>query len=164
MDLRCQIRWMLRGDMPQVLDIENRSFDFPWSESDFIKCLRQRNCIGRVADMGDRIGGFYIYELHKTRLHILNFAVDYDFRRCRIGTAMVLDLTRKLNVERRNRILLEVRESNLDAQLFFRKMGFQCVNTLRNYYLDSPGEDAYVMQFKHPTCTEAPCTTALQTE
>ena len=62
---------MIRRDMPEVLDIEHASFEFPWSEEDFIRCLRQRNCIGMVAEHGERVVGFMIYELHKTKLHIL---------------------------------------------------------------------------------------------
>ena len=42
-DLRVHIRWMIRRDMPEILDIENQSFEFSWSEEDFIRCLRQRN-------------------------------------------------------------------------------------------------------------------------
>ena len=76
--LRVQIRWMIRRDMPEVLKAEREGFEFPWSEEDFIRCLRQRNCIGMVAENADRVIGFMIYELHKTRLHLLNFAVAAD--------------------------------------------------------------------------------------
>lgn len=41
-----QIRWMIRKDMPQALAIENAAFSFPWTEDDFIRALRRRNCIG----------------------------------------------------------------------------------------------------------------------
>ena len=73
--LRVHIRWMIRRDMPEVLAIEEQSFEYPWSEEDFVRCLRQRNCIGLVAEHNERVVGFIIYELHKSRLHILNFAV-----------------------------------------------------------------------------------------
>ena len=46
--LRIHIRWMIRRDMPEILEIEKQSFEFPWCEEDFIRCLRQRNCIGMV--------------------------------------------------------------------------------------------------------------------
>lgn len=140
------IRWMIRRDMPEVLEIENQSFEFPWSEEDFIRCLRQRNCIGMVAECEERIVGFMIYELHKTRLHVLNFAVNRDFRRRGAGTAMIQKLAGKLSHQRRNRILLEVRETNLAAQLFFRKSGFRAISVLRDFYEDTT-EDAYLMQF-----------------
>ncbi|MDA8746115.1 ribosomal-protein-alanine N-acetyltransferase RimI, partial [Rubripirellula amarantea] len=56
------IRWMIRRDMPAVLAIENKSFEFSWTEEDFIRCLRQRNCIGMVAEENDQVVGFMIYE------------------------------------------------------------------------------------------------------
>lgn len=146
--LRVHIRWMIRRDMPEVLDIERDSFEFPWSEEDFIRCLRQRNCIGMVAERGDRVMGFMIYELHKTRLHILNFAVADDTRRQTVGLQMVQKLVGKLSSQRRTRISLEVRETNLAAQVFFRDAGFFATSVLRDYYDDSP-EDAYVMQYMH---------------
>ena len=142
------IRWMIRRDMPEVLDIEQASFEFPWSEEDFIRCLRQRNCIGMVAEHGERVVGFMIYELHKTRLHILNFAVATEFRRRGVGRQMIDKLVSKLSSQRRTRITLEVRETNLPAQLFFRSAAFRAVTVLRAYYEDSP-EDAYLMQFRH---------------
>ena len=77
-EVRVHIRWMIRRDMPEVLAIEGESFEFPWLEEDFIRCLRQRNCIGMVAEHEDRVVGFMIYELHKTRIHVLNFAVAED--------------------------------------------------------------------------------------
>lgn len=141
------IRWMIRRDMPTVLSIEESSFEFAWSEEEFIRCLRQRNCIGMVAEIGDRVVGFMIYELHKNRLHLLNFAVCPSMRRMHIGTAMVEKLVGKLSGDRRNRIVLEVRETNLDAQLFFKNLGFRAVSVLRDFYTDTT-EDAYLMQFR----------------
>jgi ribosomal-protein-alanine N-acetyltransferase len=138
---------MIRRDMEEVLQIEQVSFEFPWREEDFVRCLRQRNCIGMVAEQGERVVGFMIYELHKTRLHILNFAVAEDVRRWRIGTQMVDKLVNKLSRERRTRITLEVRETNLPAQLFFRENGFRAVSVLRDFYDDSP-EDAYLMEYR----------------
>ena len=147
-DVCVHIRWMIRRDMPEVLQIENQSFEFPWSEEDFIRCLRQRNCIGMVAEFEERVVGFMIYELHKTRLHVLNFAVYRDFRRQGVGSAMLQKLVSKLSQQRRNRVLLEVRETNLAAQLFFRKCGFRAISVLRDFYEDTP-EDAYLMQYNH---------------
>ena len=148
--IRVHIRWMIRRDMAEVLDIERGSFEFPWFEEDFIRCLRQRNCIGMVAEHGERVVGFMIYELHKTRLHILNFAVCEQYRRCGVGRQMIEKLLGKLSSQRRVRITLEVRETNLAAQLFFKAAGFRAVTVLRAYYEDSP-EDAYLMQFRCAT-------------
>ena len=149
--LDVHIRWMIRRDMPEVLDIEGQSFEFPWSEEDFIRCLRQRNCIGMVAEFEEQVVGFMIYELHKTRLHVLNFAVNPKFRRRAVGRSLMNYLAGKLSHQRRNHILLEVRETNLAAQLFFRSVGFRAVSVLRDFYDDTYGtnENAYLMQYDY---------------
>lgn len=141
-----QIRWMIRRDMTEVLEIEQQSFDFPWTEEDFLCCLRQRNCIGMVAEHQERIVGFMIYELLKSQLHILNFATSASARRQGVGTQMIEKLINKLTQQRRQEIRLEVRDGNLPAQLFFRNQGFSATNVLRNYYEDT-AEDAYVMRY-----------------
>lgn len=149
-EVRVYIRWMIRRDLPEILTIEAASFEFPWLEEDFIKCLRQRNCIGMVAEdpcQNCKICGFMVYELHKNRIHLLNLAVHPAFVRKGIGSQMIAKLTGKLSTQGRSRIILEVRETNLQAQLFFRENGFRAVSVLRNFYADTP-EDAYVMQYK----------------
>ena len=145
--VRVHIRWMIRRDMPEVLQTEQESFEYSWTEEDFLRCLRQRNCIGMVAEQGEKVVGFMIYELHKAKLHILNFAVHPTCRRSAVGGQMVAKLISKLSSHRRTRITLEVRETNLAAQLFFRAQGFKAVRVLRSYYEDS-GEDAFLMQYK----------------
>ncbi|MEK6831121.1 MAG: hypothetical protein AABX77_03775 [Nanoarchaeota archaeon] len=42
---KCHIRWMIRRDMPHILNIEQKSYKFLWNEGDFLSYLRQRNCI-----------------------------------------------------------------------------------------------------------------------
>jgi ribosomal-protein-alanine N-acetyltransferase len=145
--VRVHIRWMIRRDMPEVLQTEQESFEYSWTEEDFLRCLRQRNCIGMVAEQGERVVGFMIYELHKAKLHILNFAVHPHYRRLAVGSQMVAKLISKLSSHRRTRITLEVRETNLPAQLFFRSQGFKATRVLRAFYEDS-GEDAFLMQYR----------------
>lgn len=146
-DLMVQIRWLIRRDMPEVLQIEQESFEYTWNEEYFLSCLRQRNCIGMVAEHNHQIVGFMIYELHKSMIQVLNFAVAPEYRQQGIGRQMVQRVIDKLSQQRRREIVLEVRETNLEAQLFFRKMDFRAVSVLRNYFEDA-GEDAYVLQYR----------------
>jgi ribosomal-protein-alanine N-acetyltransferase len=99
-----------------------------------------------VAESGDSVVAFMIYELHRSRLHVLNFAVARSHRRLGIGTRMMEKLVGKLSPERRNRIVLEVRETNLPAQLFFRSLGFRAISVLKDFYQDTT-EDAYLMHY-----------------
>lgn len=143
---QAQIRWLIRRDMDEVLAIERSSFEFPWTEEEFLCCLRQRNCIGTVAELDHQIVGFMIYELHQSMLRILNFAVSPNLRRQGVGNQMVQRLVDKLSQQRRREIVLEVRETNLDAQLFFANSGFRALSVLRNHY-DDTLEDAYYMRY-----------------
>ena len=144
--VRVHIRWMIRRDMPEVLAIEHASFDFPWGEEEFLRVLRQRNCIGMVAEHGERVVGFMIYELHKNSLDVLDFAVHPELRRQGIGHQMVVKLVGKLSSHRRTRITLQVRETGLAAQLFYKINGFRATEVLRGHFEDT-GEDAYLMQY-----------------
>jgi len=144
--VRVPIRWMIQRDIPEVFKIEKQGFPFPWTEKDFIRCLRQRNCINQVAEYQGRVVGFVIYALFKARIELFNCAVAADYRRRGVGSQMVARLIAKLSWPHRTRIILEVRETNLAAQLFFRRHGFRCVDILRCQH-DETTEDTYVLQF-----------------
>lgn len=146
--IRVHIRWMIRRDMPEVLDIENESFEFAWKEEDFLRCLRQRNCIGMVAEnKTEQVVAYMLYELHKAKLHVLNFCVHPQHRRLGIGTQMVEKLISKLSSHRRTSIILELRETNLTAQKFFRSQTFRATRVLRHFYEDTD-ESAYFMNYR----------------
>jgi [ribosomal protein S18]-alanine N-acetyltransferase len=145
--LNPHVRWMVRRDFPEVLDIEQQSFQYHWTEEDFTRHLRQRNTIGLVAEHDDQVLGYMVYDLHRDRIHVLNFAVRKDARRQHIGDAMVRKLIGKLTPQRRNRIVLEVRETNLVAQLFWRAEGFRAIRIEHQFY-DETDEDAYVFQYR----------------
>lgn len=148
-ETRVHIRWMIRRDMHEVLQTEQESFQVPWTEDDFLHCLRQRNCIGMVAESGDQVVGHVIYELHRNRLHILNLAIHPHHRRHHVGAQIMSKLIGKLSSHRRARITLELRESNLVAQLFLKALGFVATKVVKNYYEDT-GEDAYFMEYRLP--------------
>ncbi len=145
--MNMHVRWMIRRDMPEVLKIEYENFDCPWTEEDFLKCLRKRNCIGMVVERENKVVGFMLYELHKNQLEVLNLAVKQDCHRQGIGSLMIDKLASKLSIERRTKIALLVRDSNLGAQLFFRAMGFRAVEVLRNFY-EECHDDAYSMVYE----------------
>jgi ribosomal-protein-alanine N-acetyltransferase len=142
---KVRIRWMVCRDLEEVLAIEKESFDDPWFEADFIRVLRQRNCIGMVAQTENEVVGFMVYELFINRIHLMNFSVKAECRRKGVGAQMVEKLISKLSTRRRMRIELEVVEGNLRAQLFFRSQGFRAVRILRDFYYD--GQTAYDMRY-----------------
>ena len=158
MNDKIEVRWMIRRDMGEILDIEKESFSSPWAEEDFIKYLKERNVIGMVAEIGDgnddQIVGYMVYSLYKDRLELKNFAVHPDFRRQGVGTKLAEKLKGKLSTSRRTRVVTHVSEGNYRAQKFFSSKGFRATGVIKNHF--STGEDAYAFQYevKHPL--EAP--------
>lgn len=145
--VRGHIRWMIRRDTPEVMAIENSSYDDPWTEEEMLSHLRKRNCIGMVIEVGERVAGFMVYELHKGRIDILNFAVGEEFRRKGYGAQMVGKLVGKLSGARRSRLALTVCETNLPGQLFFKECGFRATEVIRG---DAGERDTYKMEYIHP--------------
>lgn len=154
-DLR--IRWALRRDMPEILEIEQQSFTHPWCEDEFLRQWRERNVIGLVAQVGadpgfdqySPLAGFVFYQLDPGYYEIISLAVHPEYRGCGVGRKMVDRLAGKLSRDRRKFIFAKVRESNLEAQYFFRECGFRAVKVLRGECEDT-GEDAYLfMRGRH---------------
>lgn len=143
------IRTMRRRDLPEVLAIEEKSFEFPWLEKDFLFCLQRPACVNMVCEHDGRVVGFVVYELAKTRIDLVSMAVTADCRRRGVGSQMIAMLKGKLSQQRRTSIDLEVRETNLPAQLFFRSIGFRATTILRDHYDDTP-EDAFLMCYRLP--------------
>lgn len=119
------VRWMIRRDMPYMLDIDRQSFAQPWSEDALLKQLRNRRVIAMVAEVDEITGGFFVYEHSGPQITIHRFAVDPKFRRMGVGKRLVAKLVSKLGPQR-SRLVIDVRESNLPAQLFFASQGFRC--------------------------------------
>jgi [ribosomal protein S18]-alanine N-acetyltransferase len=139
--VRAHIRWLIRHDYPEILAIEQASFQNPWTEDDFLRTLRERKIIGMVSEVGEKVIGYMVYELHKDRLDLLNFAVHPEWRFCGVGTQMVEKLKSKLSSHRRTSLRVTVGEWNTVAHLFFKSQGFTAV-LVRNYFPDT-GADAY---------------------
>lgn len=109
--------------------------------------LRKKDIVYEINRLENQLVGYMFYELQAARLDILNFAVDPDYRRHGIGKQMILRLKDKLSQQRRHEITLDIRETNLDGQLFFRSQGFKARYVVRNQYEDT-GEDAYIMHYR----------------
>lgn len=141
------VRWMVRRDMPEVLEIEKSCFEIPWDKDDFRGFLDTRNCIGMIAEHEDRVAGFMTYEILKSKFYLHSIAVHPGCRRQGIGSEMVLKLIGKLGTHGRNRIEAGVRETNLSALMFLRANGFRAAQIIKDCY---PGtnDDMYLMRYK----------------
>lgn len=137
-------RWMIRRDMIEVLEIERQCFGFPWSEEHFVYCLQQRNTIGMVVEVDKRVRAFVIYELHPSRIEVLNLAVERHHQRIGLGAMLIDKLKLKLNPNpnRRGELAVNVAEFNTPAQLFLKSQGLSCIRIDKNAWI-TPDIDAY---------------------
>ena len=143
---KIEVRWMVRKDLPEVIDIERKCFEYPWTEDNFIQTLRQRNCLGMTAEYQNRIVGFMVYSVPKNRIHLLNLAVAPEYQRKGFARQMAAALIKKLITQGRSKIITEIRETNLPALLCFKNLGFRATVILKNYY-EEMNEDVYRMQY-----------------
>lgn len=146
------IRWMIRRDWPEVLEIERANFEFPWTKEVLEQFLQQRFSIGMVAEFNQQVVGFINYELRKDHYLIVSVAVRRDLQRLGIGRKLVGNIIKKFGGNHvrsrvfRSRIETSVRESNLFAQLFFKELGFVASSVLKGVY-EGTDEDAYEFVF-----------------
>lgn len=105
---RVHVRWMIRRDLPDVLDAELLSFGHrAWGEEDVLATLREKNVIGQVAEgPGDALLGHLVYRLHKHCLEVVRLAVHPDWRGAGAGSALLSKLKSKLAPHRRRAIEL----------------------------------------------------------
>lgn len=137
------VRWLIRRDLPEVLDLEQDLSREPWSEAQWLSHIRTRCTIGHVAeDARGRIIGAMLYTLDNSGLVIERIIS----RTTPAADAMVHQLLDKLSPQRRTWLETHVPESDLPAQLFFQRHGFVCVGIERG----ETGENAYRFRFSLP--------------
>ncbi len=144
-------RWMIRRDVEECVAIDRLCSLSQWSYEDFVAILRKRTIIGVVAESHELLRGFSIYELFKNRIVILRLAVDPSWQRMAVGMQLVERLKSKLAVNRRAKLDVFVRETNMPGLLFFQSQGFTALGLERGWFEDT-GEDAILMQYRVTAC------------
>jgi ribosomal-protein-alanine N-acetyltransferase len=140
-----RIRIMAHDDVPQVSDIERRSYEFPWSHGVFRDCLLAGyHCI--VVEREERVVGYAILSVAAGESHILNLCVDPGCRRHGYGERLLDSLIEYSVAAEVREMFLEVRPSNSSAISLYRKKGFRQITSRRAYYQAAEGrEDAAVL-------------------
>jgi len=138
------ISWGVRQDLPQILEIEQSSFQCPWTKEEFIKTLSQRTNVCLVirktsGTIEHDIVGYVIYELNKKYLNIINLAVHPHYVRFGIGSQLIDKLKRKLAIDKRRSLVAIISEYNLTGHLFFRANGFRVEHIIPNEFCDDKG-------------------------
>jgi ribosomal-protein-alanine N-acetyltransferase len=139
------VRKMTLEDVPNVIDLDQKSFSLPWPERSF-RFELTANPASRcwVADLDGMIVGMIVVWLIIDEAHVATLATHPDFRRRGIAKKLLSHALRHLMEDGARSSFLEVRESNIAAQEMYRKFGYEASGRRPHYYKDN-NEDAILM-------------------
>lgn len=136
------------GSIDEIVAIERDSYPTPWSEAIFRSETTSpisRMLVGRtVGREGRRVAGYTVYWRVADEIHLHNIAVRPDLRRRHVASRILDEAIRRARLEGARWMTLEVRRSNLPAQIFYQQFGFTLRGIRPGYYSDTR-EDALIM-------------------
>ncbi|UGV40567.1 ribosomal protein S18-alanine N-acetyltransferase [Methanococcoides orientis] len=135
------IRVATRSDIPSIVEIENLSFDAPWSSSVFRSYADYPGFI--VLESEGVILGYAVLVVIKRAAHLASIATHPKYRRMGVATALLEGCILLAKENSYSLIRLEVREKNNDAQKFYLSNGFEMKGVIPNYY---PDDNAIIME------------------
>ena len=140
-----EIRKVKKDDLESLRLLANRTLKEDYSEELLNQLYERFNHCFFIAEMAHRNVGFVLaVPIDEGTLRILMLAVDEPSRRMGVGTRL-MEVVRKYAMGRRNRALtLEVEVGNKEAQEFYRRLGFEIIGLIQDYYRDR--SDAYIMK------------------
>ncbi|MBS64614.1 ribosomal protein S18-alanine N-acetyltransferase [Salinisphaera sp.] len=142
-----EVRAMRSRDVPAVLEIEQLSYGYPWSERIFHDCLRVGYRGWVATDLNARVLGYTLLSVAVGEAHVLNLCVAPDARGHGVADRLLDALIARAAHENAERVLLEVRPSNKAARRLYKRRGFQRIATRPGYYPSPEGrEDALLLE------------------
>jgi ribosomal-protein-alanine N-acetyltransferase len=134
--------------LEQVHRIEQRAYEFPWSEGIFRDCLRAGYSAWVVTDAGGVISGYGLMTLAVGEAHVLNLCVDPSAQRQGLGRMLLEHLLKIARAAHMTIVLLEVRRSNKVGLRLYDSSGFQRLGVRKGYYPARNGrEDALILGY-----------------
>lgn len=129
------LRTMQESDLPSVLQIETRAYEFPWSQKGFENALDQGlNFVMCHPQNEQEIWGYVCFLTVLDEATLMNLCVAPEYQGQGLAK-QVLELTiQKLQSSGFNVIYLEVRESNRPARNLYASFGFAEDGIRKNYY------------------------------
>lgn len=145
----CYFTRMTENDLENVLKIDERSFEIPWTYPLFMDELNYKHSVNltvRSYDViHDSVVSFICFQLILDEMHILRFAVDPDCRGRGIGRWVLKRSMEKAKDGGAKAAFLEVRSTNDSALALYRKAGFTAIGVRKGYYGETGG-DALILK------------------
>ena len=107
--------------------IERLSYPTPWSRSMFAGEMAKPSslCLGAFDSDRDRLVGYLIVSRYVDAWHVMNVAVQPDYRRRGIARLLLEHVFELTADDGRRGYTLEVRVSNAEAIRLYERLGFQ---------------------------------------
>jgi len=122
--------------MRAIWQIEDSSFTDPYPHNLLAKLLREYPDTFFVAETSaGTIVGYCVAAQQENWAHLISIGVLPEYRRRRIGTALIHALLGTLAPEV-GELRLEVKQGNAEAIKLYEDLGFRPVNLIENYYED----------------------------
>jgi ribosomal-protein-alanine N-acetyltransferase len=132
--------------LPQVLEIEQASYDFPWTELIFRDCLNVGYNAWVVTNTVGEVLAYALMSMAVGEAHILNICVAPEHRRGGLARFLLQHLEMTARAGGVTLMLLEVRMSNHAARRLYGQLGYKRLGERRGYYPAVGGrEDALVL-------------------
>ena len=141
-----EFRKLKLRDLNAIEEIERTSYPTPWSRSMFAGELAKPSsvCLGAVDGERDELVGYLIISRYVDAWHVMNIAVDPEYRGQGIARALFVRLFELTAGDSERGYTLEVRVSNEAAIRLYEELGFRARGIRRGYYTDNR-EDALIM-------------------
>jgi ribosomal-protein-alanine N-acetyltransferase len=139
-----ELRRLSLAHLGDIEHIEKSAYPTPWSRTMFASELAKPTSICLGAFEGEQLVGYIVNSRYVDAWHVMNVAVDPDYRRRGIATRMLEALFEMTKHDGRRGYTLEVRVSNAGAIDLYERLGFERRGVRRGYYTDNR-EDALVM-------------------
>jgi ribosomal-protein-alanine acetyltransferase len=128
----------------RLCEIETECFrDEAFTREQILQLLKEYNCVNLVARVGGMIVGFVMGMMYVDRkalyARILTIDVSPEYRRMGIGQLLLQEIERIFKEKGVKASHLEVREDNVAAISLYRKLGYEKIGKLRNYYVNANG-------------------------
>lgn len=134
--------------LPEVLVVERRAYEFPWTESIFRDCLKAGYSAWLLQDGDGIVIGYGMMSMAVDEAHVLNLCVDPLQQGRGWGRRLLDHLMMLARAAQAVIVLLEVRKSNKAALRLYEGVGFQRLGVRKGYYPAREGrEDALVLGF-----------------
>lgn len=144
---KIQITKMSKIDIEAVDKIDQESFSIPWRKSSFEEELNNILATYLVAKIGNEIVGYIGMWFVMDECHITNIAVKKSHRKLGVASKLIQEMYKYCKEHMAWVIMLEVRASNIPAQMLYDKFGFTKDGVRKEYYKNPDGtyEDAILM-------------------